>query len=75
MAVQALVVALILALSVGYAAYRVWQALRSASDPCYGCEGCALKESLKASAHEKKGKAPCNGKKKGKKFGGTKKMS
>ena len=69
MDMQTALVALAIALSVGYAAYRVWQALRKASDPCYGCEGCALREQIKTAKRHKHKKAPCEDKKNGQKFG------
>ena len=42
MNIQYLIVTVILAIAVGYAAWRIYRALRMANDPCYGCEGCEL---------------------------------
>lgn len=43
---QTFFVILILIASVGYAVRRVWLALRRRNSPCYGCEGCALREEM-----------------------------
>jgi hypothetical protein len=50
---QALITYLILALAVGYALWRGYQAFRQSSDPCYGCSGCALKEAQKRAIRKK----------------------
>ncbi|MBQ6378820.1 MAG: FeoB-associated Cys-rich membrane protein [Prevotella sp.] len=44
---------IIIALAVGYAAWRGYRAFRRANDPCYGCSGCALKEAQKAACKKK----------------------
>ena len=44
---QIAIIALILLLCVGYAAYRIHQAIKHANDPCRGCDGCALRNQLK----------------------------
>lgn len=59
MSLQTIIVAIAIALSVGYAAYRVWQAWRKASDPCFGCEGCALKGKIKEAGRSKSKLPPC----------------
>ena len=41
---QNAVVAIILTLSVAYAAYYVWRIMKATHDPCAGCPGCAMKE-------------------------------
>lgn len=41
---QLLVVCLVLMGALGYAGWRVYTAIRSKNDPCYGCDGCQLKE-------------------------------
>lgn len=43
---QTFVVVLILIVAVGYAVRRVWLLLRRRNSPCYGCEGCALREEM-----------------------------
>lgn len=71
MNIQYIIVAVMLALAVGYAAWRIYRALRAAGDPCYGCEGCQLKElrdarrkgKSRVSAFGKRQKAPCREKK------------
>jgi hypothetical protein len=44
---QLLFVILILALAIGYVAWRIYRILKTPSDPCTGCEGCALKKNCK----------------------------
>lgn len=34
----------IVALSIGYAIKSIYKSVKSANNPCYGCDGCALKE-------------------------------
>ena len=71
MNIQYLIVAILLAFAVMYAAWRIYRALRAANDPCYGCEGCQLKEIRDAQRKGKSGlspfgkrqKAPCGEKK------------
>lgn len=71
MNMQYVIVAVMLALAVGYVAWRIYRALRAAGDPCYGCEGCQLKELRDArrkgksggAAFGKRQKAPCREKK------------
>ena len=53
MNVQYIILGAILVLAVAYAAWRIYRAIRHANDPCYGCEGCALKD-LKQQAKTKK---------------------
>lgn len=43
---QTLFVIFILIAAVGYAVRRVWLALKRRNSPCYGCEGCALREEM-----------------------------
>ena len=43
---QEVAIAIILLLCVGYAAYRIYLAVKRAKDPCYGCEGCALRDQM-----------------------------
>ena len=45
--VQQLLVLLLIALSSGYACWRIYQAFHRANDPCAGCAGCALKGKIK----------------------------
>lgn len=41
--IQYVVIAVAVAVAVAYAGWRIYRALKHADDPCYGCEGCALK--------------------------------
>ncbi|MBP5569801.1 MAG: FeoB-associated Cys-rich membrane protein [Prevotella sp.] len=71
MNIQYLIVAILLAVAVMYAVWRIYRALRAANDPCYGCEGCQLKEIRDAQRKKELGhslfgnrqKAPCGEKK------------
>ena len=44
--VQQTLVFLIIALSIGYIAYRINKTMREAKSGCYGCKGCALREQM-----------------------------
>lgn len=76
---QYLIVFLILAASLFYAAYKLWQSIRSnpkGNSRCAGCTGCALKDILennnnatKCSKHNKKSYGQ---EKNGRKFGSNK---
>ncbi|GEM_PF-2228811 len=43
---QTFIVILILIAAVGYAVWRIWLLLKRRNSPCYGCEGCALREEM-----------------------------
>jgi hypothetical protein len=45
---QSVITYLVIALAVGYAAWRAYLVFRRANDPCYGCSGCALKDVQRA---------------------------
>ena len=47
MTVQLAITLVIVAAAVGYAARRVYTALKRAGNPCYGCPGCQLRNQLK----------------------------
>ena len=55
---QYVVLVIVLISAFGYVVYRIWQAFRSASDPCHGCAGCALHDQLKAKQKLKGRKRP-----------------
>ena len=44
---QTILTYIILALSIAYALHSIYKAIQSAKNPCYGCEGCPLKEAKK----------------------------
>ena len=44
MSVEKIIVFAVLVVAVGYAAWRIYNALRRPEDPCSGCNGCQLKE-------------------------------
>ena len=39
-----IIVSAVLVAAVGYAAWRIYDAFRRTKDPCYGCDGCQLKD-------------------------------
>mgnify|MGYP006916028134 CR=1 FL=1 len=41
---QYIITGLIIALSVAYAAWRIYSELHAPTDPCAGCRGCAMQE-------------------------------
>ncbi|MBP5800078.1 MAG: hypothetical protein J6W43_09255 [Prevotella sp.] len=55
---QKTLVILILIASAVYAGWWIFNAIRRASDPCCGCEGCQLKELKQHSKHCSKHKKP-----------------
>ncbi|MBR5350644.1 MAG: FeoB-associated Cys-rich membrane protein [Prevotella sp.] len=60
MSIQYLIIIIVLAMAIGYAAWRIYLAIRHANDPCYGCAGCALKDIKR---HQLGKKTPCPDKK------------
>lgn len=46
MTIQYIVIGVVLIAALGYAAYRIYDTVRRANDPCYGCSGCALHDQL-----------------------------
>ena len=53
---QNFVIAVILVAAVGYGCWRIYEALKIAKDPCYGCSGCPLKSQKQ---REKQKNADC----------------
>ena len=51
---QEITIAIILIVCVGYAARRIYLAVKRAKDPCYGCEGCALRDQMKKKSCDKR---------------------
>ena len=43
---QTVIIAFILAVAIGYAAWRIHQLWIKGSNPCYGCDGCTLKKQV-----------------------------
>jgi len=56
MTVQYIIIGIAVVLSAAYVAYRVFNAIRHAGDPCYGCAGCALKDIQRKKHKNKKAK-------------------
>jgi hypothetical protein len=63
MIMQNIIIGIIIAAAIIYAGYRVFVAIRSAGDPCYGCSGCALHEQMLKKQGKKKKKPLCFNKK------------
>lgn len=55
---QLIIVIAVIALAIAYAAYRLYLSIKHAGDPCYGCDGCALKDVKKKKKHSKKKECP-----------------
>ena len=43
---QNVVVFLVIIACLSYVGWRIYEAVRSAGDPCYGCDGCEFKGKL-----------------------------
>lgn len=56
---QSALVFLILIACFSYAGWRIYKAVRSAGDPCYGCNGCELKKQLRKNRLKNKGSHDC----------------
>jgi hypothetical protein len=50
-----LIVAIILVGALSYAAWRIYQAFRTAGNPCYGCSGCPLNRAQRRAKIKKQG--------------------
>ena len=50
---QKLIVTLVILAAIGYATWWVYNTIHHADDPCYGCEGCPLKEAKQKAKHKK----------------------
>ncbi|WP_036859705.1 MULTISPECIES: hypothetical protein [Prevotellaceae] len=61
--VQYIIIGFVLCLSIGYAGYRIYQAIRHADDKCYGCKGCAIHDQLLLQQGKGKRKPSCYHKK------------
>lgn len=54
---QTIAAVIIIAAAVAYAIRSAYRTVKSAGDPCYGCDGCRIKEQmLKAKADRQAGK-------------------
>ena len=42
MTVQYIVIAAIIAIAIGYAAYKIYETVSNANNPCGGCKGCSM---------------------------------
>ena len=42
MTVQYIIIAAIIAIAIGYAAYKIYEAISNADNPCGGCKGCSM---------------------------------
>jgi hypothetical protein len=63
MTIQYIIIAIILALAIAYAAYRIYISAKRAGDPCYGCSGCAIHEQMLKKRGKGKKKPVCFNKK------------
>jgi len=44
MTVQYIIIAAIIAIAIGYAAYKIYETISNANSPCGGCKGCSMGE-------------------------------
>ncbi len=56
--IQTILTLLLVALAVGYAAYRIYLTVKEAGNPCHGCSGCELGKALKGK-HINRAKGNC----------------
>ena len=42
MIVQYIIIAAIIATAIGYAAYKIYETVSNANNPCGGCKGCSM---------------------------------
>ena len=42
MTVQYIIIAAIIATAIGYAAYKIYETVSNANNPCGGCKGCSM---------------------------------
>ena len=42
MTAQYIIIAAIIAIAIGYAAYKIYEAISNADNPCGGCKGCSM---------------------------------
>jgi len=42
MPAQYIIIAAIIAIAIGYAAYKIYEAISNADNPCGGCKGCSM---------------------------------
>jgi hypothetical protein len=42
MTVQYIIIAAIIAIAIGYAAYKIYETVSNANNPCGGCKGCSM---------------------------------
>ena len=58
--IQHLIIFIVLALSLCYAGYRIYIALKSANNPCYGCKGCSIRKELEKNRKSPAKKSRCD---------------
>lgn len=42
MSVQYIIIAAIIAIAIGYAAYKIYETVSNTNNPCGGCKGCSM---------------------------------
>ncbi len=60
MTVQYIVIAAIIAIAIGYAAYKIYEAISNADNPCGGCKGCSMGEQQHENGLPDKKKPTCD---------------
>ena len=60
MTVQYIVIAAIIAIAIGYAAYKIYETVSNANNPCGGCKGCSMGEQQPENGLPDKKKPTCD---------------
>ena len=42
MTIQYIIITIIIATAIGYAAYKIYETVSNANNPCGGCKGCSM---------------------------------
>ena len=60
MTVQYIIIAATIATAIGYAAYKIYETITNANNPCGGCKGCSMGEQQPENDQPDKKKPTCD---------------
>ena len=60
MTVQYIIIAAIIAIAIGYSAYKIYETITNANNPCGGCKGCSMGEQQPENDQPAKKKPTCD---------------
>ena len=60
MTAQYIIIAAIIAIAIGYAAYKIYETVSNANNPCGGCKGCSMGEQEHENDQPDKKKPTCD---------------